>query len=109
MKTMDDVRAALLAAYRKQAASGPIEGKSSEGWCALHYPVVWDFLDEGAGFNEPSAIEIYSYALGPSRSHYINRGKVDRQVNYYTWESPDIFAKAVEVINGWVDQIGSDE
>ena len=50
---------------------------------------------------------IYSYALGPSRTHYFNRGDVERQVNYYTWEAPDFFAKAVEVVAAWADEIGT--
>ena len=103
MATMQDVRDALKRAYKK-AAEQPcgIEGKSSEAHCSLHYPNWWSEQN----FDEPYSLEVYSYALGPSRSHYFNRAECDRQVNYYTWESPDIFAKAVEIIDGWAEDIG---
>jgi hypothetical protein len=105
MATMDDVRAALWAAYKKlEATKYGIEGKTSEGLCELQYPTYWD-CQEAAAFAEPSGLMIYSYALGPSRTHYFNRGKVDRQVNYYTWEAPDFYAKAVEVVNGWAADV----
>lgn len=101
MATMDDVRAALWAAYKKlEATKYGIEGKTSEGLCELQYPTFWGCQD-ATTFAAPCGLMIYSYALGPSRTHYFNRGKVERQVNYYTWEAPDFYAKAVEVVNGW--------
>jgi hypothetical protein len=102
---MNDVRFALWAAYKKlEVTKHGIEGKGSEGWCELKFPTFWDCQDAD-DFLEPISLMIYSYALGPSRSHFFKRGKVDRKVNYYTWEAPDIYAKAVEVINGWADDI----
>jgi len=101
---MEDVREALWYAYKKEEESEyGVEGKSSEAWCELQYPTWWDCetLEE---FKKPCGIMIYSYALGPSRTHYINYGEEDKQINYYTWESPDIYTKAVEVINSWVDE-----
>jgi hypothetical protein len=104
--SMADVRRTLLAAYKKlQSTPDGISGKSSDGWCELQFPAIWDYLDGQDGFDEPCGLTIYSYALGPSRQHYINRGPVDCQVNYYTWESPDIFRKAVEVIESWAADI----
>jgi hypothetical protein len=100
---MTDVRKALWNAYKKEEESEDgIYGKSSEAYCELRYPTYWDceVIEE---FLEPCGIMIYSYALGPSRSHYIMKGPVDRQVNYYTWEAPDIYKKAVEVINSWIE------
>lgn len=98
--TMEDVRRALFKAYMdEQRREGTVEGKRCEGWCSVEYPTVWDF-DE-AKFLTPNALKIYSYTLGPSREHTIRLGAVDREVNYHTWESPDIFRKGVEVIESW--------
>lgn len=98
---MEDVRRELWKAYKQAQSEGWLEGKSSEAWCELEYPTFWDCETE-EDFLQPCGIMIYSYALGPSRTHYINRGPKDKKVNYYTWESPDIFAKAIEVIQSWV-------
>lgn len=107
MATMADVRAALLRAYgAAQKSPDGIEGKSDEAHCTLRYQSWWE--TEG-DFNEPYQLEVYSYALGPSRRHYFDRAEKARQVNYYTWEGPDIFAKAVEVIDGWAANIGRDD
>lgn len=103
---MTDVRKALWKAYKKaEKREYGIEGKSSEAWCELRYCTFWDVEDE-EDFIEPYEIMIYSYALGPSRRHFIRRGDSDRQINYYTWESPDIFQKAVDVINEWIENMG---
>lgn len=105
-----DVRKALWAAYQR-AAQLPcgIEGKSSEAWCEVQYPTYWDCLDDPDSFLLPCGVMVYSYALGPSRQHYFNRAKRDRKVNYYTWESPNPFAKAVEVIGEWVKELEARE
>ena len=108
MATMEDVRRALWAAYKKQDATPDgIEGKSSEAWCELNYPTYWECETE-VEFLNPCGVMVYSYARGPSRQHYFNVGKEDRQVNYYTWESPDPYAKAVEVIGQWANAISRD-
>lgn len=105
MATISDVRSAIWAAYKKlEATEDGIGLKASEGFCELKYPTIWE-CEDAADFSEPCGLMIYSYALGPSRTHYFNRGDVDRQVNYYTWEAPDFYAKAVEVVNGWADDI----
>jgi len=101
---MNDVRMALWKAYDKERERhGYIEGKSSEGSCELIYPTIHesDSIDK---FMLPLGIMIYSYALGPSRRHYIYKGEKDRKIEYYHWESPDIYKKAVEVIEGWVEE-----
>lgn len=105
MATIDDVRAALWTAYTKLAYTAEgVCGKSSEGWCELQFPTWWD-CKSADEFAQPSGLMVYSYALGPSRTHYFNRGPVDRQVNYYTWEAPDFYAKAVEVVNAWAADV----
>lgn len=101
MKTIEDVRRALWKAYKKQQESEyGIEGKLSEAYCELQFPTFWNCETEEE-FLKPRGIMIYSYALGPSRSHYVNYGPEDKEVNYYTWESPDIYKKAIEVIESW--------
>lgn len=40
--------------------------KSGEAIVSLHYPNYWELSD---GATEPS-VEVYSYVLGPHRSHY---------------------------------------
>ena len=98
---MTDVRKALWNAYKaEEETEHGIEGKSSEAYCELRYPTYWE-CDTIEDFNKPFGIMIYSYALGPSRKHYINYGTEDKEVNYYTWESPDIYTKAVQIINSW--------
>ncbi len=102
---MIDVRRALWGAYKKaQKTEYGIEGKSSEAWCELQYPPFWDADDEET-FIRPHRIMIFSYALGSSRRHYIEYGPEDKQVDYYIWQSPDIFKKAVEVIESWAAEI----
>ncbi len=102
---MTDVRKALWSAYKKaEKSEHGIEGKFSEAQCTLYYPTFFDAENEDT-FVEPCEIMIYSYALGPSRRHYIKRGDEDKQINYYTWESPDIFKKAIEVINSWAHDV----
>lgn len=103
--TIDDVRHALWNAYKKLAASEHgIEGKSSEGWCELLFPTYWS-CETADEFCEPCGIIVFSYALGTSRRHYFNAGKVEKQIDHCTWESPDFLAKAVKVINGWANAI----
>jgi hypothetical protein len=105
MATMKDVRQALWNAYKKlEATSEGVCGKSSEGWCELQYPTYWN-CETSEEFSQASGLIVYSYALGTSRTHYFNRGLVDRQVNYYTWEATDFYAKAVEIVNAWAADI----
>lgn len=94
---INDVRKALWKLY---SDNKDWEGKSSEAYCELQYPAYWDCETENE-FYEPNGIMIYSYAFGPSRTHYIYKNKRERHPNYYTWESTDIFKKAVEVIESW--------
>jgi hypothetical protein len=100
MITFADVRSALWRLYQKAIKHPEFCGKSSEGWCEVHYPEIYACADEAA-YQQPSEIMIYSYALGPNRQHYIRRAKRDRRVSSNEWESPDICAKALEVIAEW--------
>ena len=107
MADINDVRRALFEAYKKKEQSEyGIEGKSSEGWCEVLYPTFWDCetIDE---FLKPCGIMVYSYALGPSRQHYFKYAEKEKQENYYTWYAPDFFAKAVEVINRWAEDVSN--
>lgn len=108
--TIEDVRRALWKAYVdlvREDVDG--EWKSSEAWCEVSYPNFWECLDDDEAdggvppsrFQEPTSLMVYSYALGPSRHHYFHRADTETHPNYYTWTAPDIFAKAVEVIDGW--------
>jgi len=113
--TIEDVRRALWRAYEiERIARGDLGGKSSEGTCTVEYPTVWEHHDDGLlgdmplGFAEPIGLMVYSYALGPSRQHYFHRAAEESHPNYYTWYAPDIFAKAVEVINGWAKDRAGD-
>jgi hypothetical protein len=105
MADINDVRKALFNAYKKKEQSEDgIEGKSSEGWCEVLYPTFWECetIDE---FLKPCGIMVYSYALGPSRQHYFMYAKKEKRGDYATWYAPDFFAKAVEVINSWVEDV----
>ena len=79
--SMADVRRALWKAYKKvQKSEYGIEGKRDEAWCELGYPNLWDAETEDE-FTKPCEIMIYSYALGPSRRHYIRKGNVEKAIN----------------------------
>lgn len=98
---IQEVREALWKAYKEaEKSEDGIEGKTSEAYCELMFPTYWDCssLEE---FCQPIGIMVYSYALGPSRRHFFFRGEEETHPNYYTWYSPDIFKKAVEVIESW--------
>ena len=102
-KTMTDVREALWNAYKIEEQEGGIEGKSSEAYCELIYPTYYS-CKTIEKFSKPYGINIYSYALGPSRMHHILYAETENKRNYYTWESPDIYAKAIEVIESWTEE-----
>jgi len=105
MADINDVRKALFEAYKKKEQSEDgIEGKSGEGWCEVLYPTFWECetIDE---FLKPCGVMVYSYALGPSRQHYFRYAEIEKNDDYTTWYAPDFFAKAVEVINSWVEDV----
>ena len=99
MATINDVRKALWHLYHDNQ---DWEGKSAEGACELIYPAYWDCDNEEA-FCEPTGLMVYSYAFGPSRQHYFFYGRKEKHPNYYTWESPNFYQTAVDVIKGWGD------
>ena len=103
MADINDVRKALFEAYEKKAQSEDgIKGKSSEGCCEVLYPTFWD-CETIEEFLSPCGIMVYSYALGPSRLHYFKYAEKEKQEDYHTWYAPDFFAKAVEIINSWIE------
>lgn len=112
MTTIEDVRRALWAAYQKAFQQPDYMGKSSEGYCELLYPHMFEVQNEDE-FLEPNGLMVYAYALGPSREHYFHKGPKDKQTEYWRWESPDFYAKVVQVINGWAANLdwryGDDE
>lgn len=103
MKTIEDVRRCLWKAYSKITKDPNYYGKSSEAYVEVQYPNFWA-VDNEEDFLKPEGLMIYSYALGPSRTHYFNFGKKESHPNYYTWVSSDPYAKAVEVIEGWLKE-----
>lgn len=74
--------------------------KSSDGYCAVFYPKAWE--DEGCGGIEPSGLEIYSYALGPSRMHYFHKGS--GRGDYAEFYSADPFQTALEEVSKWIKE-----
>lgn len=60
-----EIRRLLTEAYEHYFANSDGHCKSSEGAIAIHYPpFFWREEDEEPG------VEVYSYVLGPHRSHY---------------------------------------
>jgi hypothetical protein len=101
MADINDVRKALFAAYRNASRRpGGIEGGFCEGWCVVKYPALRD-ANTPEQFAEPYELEVYSYALGPSRIYHFKKADKESHPNYYTWCGPDIFALAVRVIGDW--------
>ena len=45
--------------------------KSAEGRVSVHFGTYFD-RNEGAPWNQVECVEIYSYVLGPSRTHYFD-------------------------------------
>lgn len=62
-----EIRSLLTEAYEHYFAHSDGHCKSSEGAITVHYPPFFWRDDEPD--SEPH-VEIYSYVLGPSRSHY---------------------------------------
>ncbi|NBQ17544.1 hypothetical protein EBU24_04455 [bacterium] len=102
MKNIENVREVLWNAYELAMKNEYFEGKSSEGYVELLYPSIWtcNSLEE---FKQPYGIMIYSYSLGPHRSHYIYKGTgKDNTSTWYT--SGCIYEKAIEVIQSWIKE-----
>jgi hypothetical protein len=100
MTTIEDVRKAFWLAYIKLAQNGGIEGKFSEGLMEVTYPTYWD-CEREEDFSQPIQIDLYSYALGPSRMHHIIKKGADHKPNYYTWETRNVIETALKVIAEW--------
>jgi len=100
-----DVRKALWKAYKKEESSKyGIEGKSCEGWVSVEYPNYWECKTEDE-FLEVRCLVVYSYALGPSRRHYFYKSGEDKKLSYNEWKCIDIYRKAVEIIDSWVNEV----
>jgi hypothetical protein len=101
MTEIEKIRSLLWDAYKKAYNCGELEGsKSADGSCSLHYPSFFE-CDTKEEFLKPNMLEVYSYSLGPSRRHYFRHSGKDEQINYYTWDAPDLFKKANEIIGVW--------
>lgn len=103
-----DVRKALKKAYDKAVQDPNYCGKMSEAYTEVCYPSYWQ-SELREDFDKPYQLMVYSYALGPSRNHYFIQSDKDRQVNYYTWHCTDMYATAVEVINGWSESYHAED
>lgn len=64
---LNEIRRLLTEAYEHYFEHSDGHCKSSEGAISIHYPPF--FWREDEPDQEPS-IEVYSYVLGPHRSHY---------------------------------------
>lgn len=76
-------------------------GKSAEMVCEVHYPSVWECEKPEDAF-AATGLMVYSYCYGPSRGHYFLKDVEESKSDYSTWYSRDPFAKALEVVRGWV-------
>ena len=61
-----EIRQLLKEAYDHAVACDCYAGKSSEAAVAVGWPNYWDDKYDST---EPTWVEIYSYTLGPSRTH----------------------------------------
>lgn len=103
-----DVRKALWDAYEKCSKHPNFCPKPSEAWVEVCYPAYFS-CDTHEEFGRPIRLMVYSYALGPSRQHHFILAKKESRPDSATWETRDIFAKAVEVINGWAAEFGNED
>jgi len=77
-------------------------GKSSGMVCEVYYPSFWECEKPEDAF-VATGLMVYSYCCGSIRSHYFWRD--DTEVGApSTWYAPDPFAKALEVVRGWVKE-----
>ena len=101
---MADVRKALWRAFQKIG----IEGKRmpmEDGYCELQYPPLEDADYNEEKFLRPTGVFIYSPTLFSRESCYVGQGDEECKINDFTWHSPDIFKKAVELIDSWADSL----
>lgn len=71
--------------------------KSSEGLVQLHYPD----LGQGARFDEPIAISIYSYVFGSHRMHTWVRPHCRVAVHGVRYVAEDPLTAALDVVRRW--------
>lgn len=65
LEIVKEIKALLKEAYDHYFKYSDGYCKSSEGCITICYPTYWNYNDDNAA----NYIEIYSYVLGPSRSH----------------------------------------
>jgi hypothetical protein len=71
-ETLAEIRRLLAEAYKHYFEKSDGHCKSSEGAIAIHYPpFFWD-PEYHRGKSPEPGVEIYSYVLGPHRSHYFD-------------------------------------
>ncbi len=101
---MTDVRKALWRAYKKigiEEKRMPVE----EGYCELQYPSLEDADYNEEKFLRPTGVFIYSPTLLSKESCYVEQGDEECKINDYAWQAPDIFKKAVDLIDLWADDL----
>lgn len=106
-KTIDDVRRALHAAYGEAHLNPDATWKRGDGAVTVHYPAYLDDfqpppLEE---FMMPEYIIIWSYLLGPHRQHHVYYAPQVNKTKDDQWYGPDVFTLALEMIEGWVQQM----
>jgi len=103
LATLTEIRAVLRDAYAEYLAGGDPCTKSSDGHIQVKYPPFWH-----DGWQEPEAysIEIYSYALGPSRNHTWTKGK--GKGSYADKYGDDPFAMALADVREWQREMRAD-
>ena len=72
---LQEIHRLLDEAYRHYFAHGDGHCKSSEGYISVDFGNYWDRVDRVEKGLAPLAIhsvEVYSYVLGPHRSHYFD-------------------------------------
>lgn len=104
LEVFTEIRRVLAAAYEEAFREDECH-KTADGRCEALYPGVGD--DEGCGGIEATGLMIYSYVLGPSRSHYFYKGR--GRGNYATFYSDDPFARALREVRKWRRELATVE
>jgi len=101
---MTDVRKALWRAYKKLE----IEEKKiiiEKDYCELQYPSFEKTAYNKESYLQPNCILIYSPILFPNGPCHIEKGDEEYKITRFYWQAPDIFKKAVDLINSWAGDL----
>lgn len=103
INVLNEIRSVLRESYTEYLACGDPCTKSSDGQIRVKYPPFWH-----DGWQEPEAysIEIYSYALGPSRNHTWTKG--EGKDTYYDKYGDDPFSMALADVKEWQREMRAD-